>query len=71
MGFDIPWVGGLIYYVWECHNSMGRGSMHHGYGGKITMGKGFDVTSVGFQNTMGIFFVPTYPWYTKPLPMVF
>ena len=53
MGFNMPWVGGLIYYELECHNSMGRGSMHHGYGGKITMGNGFDVTSVGFQNTMG------------------
>jgi hypothetical protein len=52
MGFDIPWVGGLIYYGLECHNSMGRWSMHHGYGGKITMGRGFDVPWVGFQNTM-------------------
>jgi hypothetical protein len=43
MGFNMPWVGGLIYYGLECHNTMGRGSMHHGYGGKITMGRGFDV----------------------------
>jgi hypothetical protein len=33
----MPWVGGLKY---------------HGYGGRYTMGKGFDIPCVGGQNNM-------------------
>ena len=37
-GDKIPW-------VWE--------SKYHGYGGQITMDRGFDISWVGGQNTMG------------------
>ena len=41
-GFDIPWVGDKIISIGD-QNTMGRGSIFHGYGGQNTMGRGVTI----------------------------
>ena len=43
-GFDIPWI--------EDENTMDRGSIYHGYGGRYTMGMGVDIPWVEGQANM-------------------
>jgi hypothetical protein len=67
MGFNMPWVGGLIYYGLECHNTMGRGSFESCTNGILNLLLiVFLPLTYSISNTLLTVYWTPYPWYIDP-----